>query len=127
MKLNKAKAARQAGISRTTLDQHLRKGIISGVKDERGRTCIDISELERVYGSAVNTDTSSDVQPVHQETSTDVQIRLARAEALNEQLEAERDDLRRRLDQESEERRRLTAMLTDQREHKNIWRRLFGR
>ena len=127
MKLNKSQAARHAGVSRTTLDQHLKKGFVSGDKDDRGRTVIDISELERAYASAVNTDTSSDVQPAQNDTSTDTHVRLARAEAVNEQLEAERDDLRRRLDQESEERRKLTAMLTDQRERKSVWQRLFGR
>ena len=33
-----------------------------------------------------------------------------------EQVKGERDDLRRRLDAEGEERRKLTALLTDQRE-----------
>ena len=47
------------------------------------------------------------------------------------QLAAERqktiDDLRTRLDQESEERRQLTAMLTDQRtKRKGFWARLVG-
>lgn len=51
------------------------------------------------------------------------------AEGLRAQVEllkSERDDLRQRLDAESEERRKLTAMITDQRP-KGFWARLMGR
>ena len=58
----------------------------------------------------------------------------AEAEGLRAQVEllkSERDDLRSRLDAESEERRKLTAMLTDQRRGpeppRGIWARLTGR
>jgi hypothetical protein len=37
------------------------------------------------------------------------------------------DDLRRRLDTEAEERRKLTMILTDRRPRKKWWRRLLGR
>jgi hypothetical protein len=37
------------------------------------------------------------------------------------------EDLRRRLDAEAEERRKLTMILTDRRPRKRWWRRLFGR
>ncbi len=58
----------------------------------------------------------------------------AKLEALQEERERERrqleqtiEDLRRRLDAESEERRNLTLMLTDQRpKKKTVLNRIFG-
>jgi hypothetical protein len=41
-------------------------------------------------------------------------------------LESERNDLRQRLDSESEERRKLTAMLLDRREKRGFLQRLFA-
>jgi chromosome segregation ATPase len=60
----------------------------------------------------------------------------AEVDGLREQLallKDERDDLRRRLDSEAEERRRLTALLTDQRPaaqpdvRRGWWRQLRGK
>ena len=65
---------------------------------------------------------SNDSQPL----TTDAETALLRQDnvRLREQIEMlrdERDDLRRRLDTEAEERRRLTLIVTDQRVKRRGW------
>lgn len=49
MKVNKYQAAIIAGISRTTLDKHIRGGVLTVDRDTSGKTWVDIAELQRVY------------------------------------------------------------------------------
>jgi hypothetical protein len=119
-----SQAAKATGKSKATIHRAVQSGKISAVKDEANGTLrIDPAELHRVF-------------PVSQERPQNVSLRqgetaaeTAETAVLRAQLEQEReerqrervqlegtiDDLRRRLDAEGEERRRLTAILTDQR------------
>lgn len=126
MQMNINQAAKAVGVARSTLYRDIQDGKISVGKDGRGKPYVDVSELERAYGSVTVSDTSESVSKGQTETlQKDKKDSTLQREydLLREQiglLKSERDDLRRRLDEETEERRtaqaRLTALLTDQRE-----------
>lgn len=128
MKLSASKAAKLAGKSIPTITDALKSGRLSGTKLSSGGYEIEVSELERVYGP-LKVDGKTTPQNLGNTTpKTDGTLR-AESKALHEriaQLETERErerqqwadqvaDLRARLDQEGEERRKLMAILTDQR------------
>ena len=71
MKLNKYQAAKAAGISRTTLDRHIKEGKLSVSKDGTGKSVIDIAELERVYNEVDINGTSQSVSSEQNDTSND--------------------------------------------------------
>lgn len=129
-------AAKAAGVAKSTISDACKTGKISFTKNEHGAYQIDAAELHRVYPpkpSANGSENvrSNDAQPhsEHPESSVGSEALRLEVEMLREQLaavgvERERErsqfsdqieDLRRRLDGEGEERRRLTAILTDQR------------
>ena len=131
-----AEAARRAGVERTTLYRKLQKGEISALQDVTGGKVIDASELLRVYADAdvltpygelatlqdaaeQQAATESDEAPLLRQQLTMHERQIAELERRLEQVRHDKDDviddLRRRLDDESTERRRLTAILTDQR------------
>ena len=125
-------AAKLTGKSKSTLLRAIKSGRMSGVKDEGGNYQIETSELLRVFPATPH-DAPNDAPRTGQESGA-VQAEIAR---ITEERDRERrqfqetiDDLRRRLDQEAEERRKLTAMLTDQRAQsappKGFFGRLFG-
>ena len=132
-----SEAAKRAGVERTTLYRKLKKGDISAHSDPSGNKFIEASELLRVYPEAdLAEEFATDGQQLQasgfQQRATanensllqrEIEVRDEKISALERERERERrdaqatiDDLRRRLDQEAEERRRLTLMLTDQRE-----------
>jgi chromosome segregation ATPase len=111
-------AAKATGKSKTAIAQALSEGRLSGAKDEQGRWQIDPAELHRVYPKP---DGHVDERGHLHDTDSTAEIArlkgtLEGLERLCRQIEDERDSLRERLDRESEERRKLTAILTDQRE-----------
>jgi hypothetical protein len=124
MKVSLAQAATAAGRSRSTILRTIRAGTLSAERDEvAGAWAIDLSELSRVFPLVANGhgQPSPDGEPRTAEVDT-LATRFAAAEArIAEMTEAQRRsddvifDLRRRLDAEAEERRRLTAVLADQR------------
>lgn len=125
MRMNINQAAKAVGVARSTLYRDIQEGKVSVGKDARGKPYVDVSELERAYGSVTLSDTSESVSAGQAETpQKDKKDNTLQREhdLLREQIEllkSERDDLRRRLDEETEERRlaqaKLTALLTDQR------------
>ncbi|WP_139975165.1 hypothetical protein [Ochrobactrum sp. CGA5] len=119
-------AAELVGRSKGAIIKAIREGRISGQKDENGEWRVEPAELLRVYKPA-NTDTATDTPTVNDTTHPSLQA----AEREIEVLRGVVDDLRRRLDQEGEERRQLTArLLTDQRvqdARRSIWAKLLGR
>lgn len=125
MRMNINQAAKAVGVARSTLYRDIQEGKVSVGKDARGKPYVDVSELERAYGSVTLSDTSESVSIGQAETQQkDKKDNALQREhdLLREQIEllkSERDDLRRRLDEETEERRlaqaKLTALLTDQR------------
>jgi excisionase family DNA binding protein len=113
-----AEAAQAIGKSKATVLRAIARGRLSAHRDEAGMFHIDLAELHRVFppnGSAPHEAphaTSNDA------SRSDVAARLTAAEArIDEMQEAARlrddtiADLRRRLDEEAAERRRLTAVL----------------
>ena len=116
-------AAREAGRSKATLLEAIRGGRLSAPKDELGRYQIDPAELFRVYpltAQRPDVETATDPMPPTTETAL-LQQKVELLERIIQGIENERNDLRRRLDAESEARenaaaeiRRLTLMLTQQ-------------
>ena len=115
-------AARAVGRSKTTLGRAIKSGRISATRSEDGSYTIDPAELHRVF--TVTRDghppmersvTLNGPEPTPSPATLALRQLLAERDRLvDEQAESIRD-LRRRLDAEAEERRRLTAILADQR------------
>lgn len=132
-------AAKNAGISKTTLLRHIENGKLSAGRNEKGHWEIDPSEVARVYGGGPS---GPDHGPVHGAPRAGpggpggppnvppeinvLQIKLDASEKLAAEREAElhhRDvtieHLRGELDEEKRERReaqtKLTALLSDMR------------
>ena len=120
MQYTVAEAAQAIGKSKATVLRAIARGRISAIRDEAGMFHIDPAELHRVFpkGAAKSGDAphATSDEAVRSETAA----RLTAAQArINEMQEAARlrddtiADLRRRLDDEAAERRRLTALLAD--------------
>ena len=111
-------AARAVGKAKSTLSRDVKAGKISATRNPDGSLAIDPAELHRVYPPVFQSNgsgngRSNDSQPSEPPAGTGFEQR--EIELLRERLadkDAVIEDLRRRLDFESEERRRLTAILT---------------
>lgn len=127
MKLTLNQAAKECGRAKSTLSKAIKSGKLSAERGDKGAFLIDPSELFRVFPKSSNDDqTLPMVNTENEQGNTDLEREV---EALRQQietanLEREREraqlsetitDLRTRLDRENEERRALTAMITDQR------------
>jgi hypothetical protein len=127
-------AARAVGRSKTTLGRAIKSGRISATRGEDGSYLIDPAELHRVFPvirdghpRMERSGTLNGPEPAPSlETLALRQLLAERERLVDEQAESIRD-LRARLDQEAEERRRMTEerrqlmnMLTDRR---SWWRR----
>ena len=115
MKLNKYQAAKAAGISRTTLDRHIKEGKISVGKDGAGKTVIDVAELERVYNEVDIDSTSQNVAGEQSETSND-------NKAVHLELEILREYLGRMESDRERERCQLENVIDDLRKDRDHWR-----
>jgi len=115
MKLNKYQAAKAAGISRTTLDRHIKEGKISVGKDGTGKTVIDVAELERVYNEVDTDSTSQNVAGEQSETSNDNKV-------VHLELEILREYLNRMESDRDQERRQLETVIDDLRKDRDHWR-----
>lgn len=126
-------AAKAAGKSKSTISNAVKNGRLSVHEKTESGFKIAAAELFRAF-PAERVNSSANGQ--NEQTLTGELNTLNRGlereiELLRERL-AEKDetiqDLRARLDRESEERRNLTAMLTDQRqkEGRGFWSRLLG-
>jgi excisionase family DNA binding protein len=118
-------AAKELGVSKPTVQRAIKAGRLSATRNDDGSYDIDPAELSRAFPPVTR---ASNVTPnlKQDETAGDTQVLQAEVEGLREQvalLKDERDDLRRRLDAEAEERRRVTMLLTDQRppEQRKWW------
>ena len=122
MSLSLNQAAKQGRVAKTSLLRALKSGEISGVKDNSGQWQIDEAELVR-WSEFRSTKPREDqfenrLDPPEKPAETSVLER--EIELLRERLNDKDDviaDLRDRLDRETNEREKLTALLlTDQRE-----------
>lgn len=144
--LSLRQAAEKTGIDKMTISRAIKSGKLSANRESKtGPFKIDPAELARVFSlekkkAVANTSQKDSV--IHKETSDislkirllerEVELRDKQIELLETGKRQDRqhyqealDDIRTRLDGETEERRRLTLMLTDQRIRKKKWS-LFG-
>ena len=113
------------GVQPSTITRDIKKSRLCASRDERGGYVIDASEIVRAYPGKVTVDdsgnvaakreTQSEATAIATDATTLLEAKLEAAERLLADREQTIDDLRRRLDAEGEERRRVTAILTDQR------------
>lgn len=129
MTLNEAaKSCRKA---KGTVLKAIKEGRLSAPKDANGRYEIDPSELHRVFSLTTLDQSEKPTLTPTSDYENRIEIERLRAElkaanALSENMSETVADLRERLDREGEERRQLTAMLTDQRTGQGAKRGLFG-
>lgn len=130
MTLNEAaKACRKA---KGTVLKAIKDGRLSAPKDSNGRYEIDPSELHRVFPVTTSDQSEKPQVTTNNEQENRLEIERLRAElkaanSMSEVMAETVADLRERLDREGEERRKLTAVLTDQRtEGQGGKRRFFG-
>jgi hypothetical protein len=127
--LTLTEAAKEVGLSRPAIFNAIKRGRLSATKDAQGRFIIDPAELFRVYkpinNVAVNNDMVSLTEVNH------LNQLLSMKDQLLQQIINERDDLRKRLEEES---RRLTLLLThqpetftEQKTESKLFMKLFGR
>jgi excisionase family DNA binding protein len=115
-------AAEATGKSKPTILRAIQSHKVSATRD--GATngwLIEPAELHRVYPPIThepvrNRQMTQDVTADETGELREIRAKLDAANARIADKDAVIDDLRRRLDAEAEERRKLTAMLTDQRE-----------
>lgn len=134
MKYTAGQAAKATGVATSTITNALKNGKISGEKDENGAWRIDPSELHRVYPPLApqglrNPSIERDARPEKDDETEVLRFEVERlrealkgANALDLAKQAQIEDLRARLDdaaakadRDAEERRKLTAILIDQR------------
>ena len=122
MKLSLSQAAKESGTSKPTLSRWIAKGRVSAAKQPDGSYLIDTSELDRIRDMMKRGNGSGNPNMKQLETLHEANVLQREIELLRERLGDKDnviDDLRRRLDEETEERRmtqaKLTALLTDQR------------
>ena len=120
-------AAKMTGRSKPTIARAIRSGRLSASRTATGAFAIDESELARVFQVSGNGGgTMLRAVPGEADGTSQATLRVERDRLLaeREDLRETIRDLRHRLDSEVEERRRLLAMLTDQRT-RPWWRRWF--
>jgi hypothetical protein len=132
VKYTLGKAARATGKSKTTLHRAITSGKLSAIRNTDGEYEIDPAELMRVF-EIVTPEPQKRHDMERSVTVDETPVLRAEIEGLKQQLallKDERDDLRRRLDEDSAERRRLTLLLTElpamPTRKPSLWKRLFG-
>jgi predicted site-specific integrase-resolvase len=117
-KVNLTQGAKMAGISRSTLNRHIKEGKVSKAKGIDGKPCVDTSELQRVYGDLSHNTPSLTVPMKHHRTPSeavknDIEIAALRAElnATKERL----DETQKDRDEWKGQAKTLSLLLTDQR------------
>ena len=118
--LTLGQAAKATGRSKAGILDAIRGGRLSATRDDKNQWQIDPAELHRVYPLLVQPTVKheQDQKPLNANDSVHFEEKIGFLERIIGTLENERDDLRRRLDKETEERReaqtKLTALLTHQ-------------
>lgn len=127
--LTLTEAAKEVGLSRPAIFNAIKRGRLSATKDAQGRFIIDPAELFRVYKPINNITINNDMVSLTEVNHLN-QL-LSMKDQLLQQVINERDDLRKRLEEES---RRLTLLLThqpetftEQKTESKLFMKLFGR
>jgi hypothetical protein len=120
-------AAKACGRSKMTIARAVKAGRLSASRTKNGTFAIDPAELSRVYpvngNGSVTMGRSATGGATHEPAVSLADLLAERNRLVTEQAETIRR-LWERLDAEAEERRRLIAVLTDQRS-RPWWRRWF--
>ena len=143
-KLSLNKAAKEAGVAKSTLLQALNSRRMSAEKNEKGHWEIETSELFRVFprsGSTEHTEPKptpceEPLKPI-QNSALEVEVKMLREQIERMDTERERERaqlgdqieaLREQAERQSADHRQALAVLTDQRETTStgLWKRLFG-
>ena len=137
-KLGMTKAAKLAGVSRTTLYKKIKNGDISATKNADGHNEIDVAELERVYGPLNGVDAQGNVQVdkggrsgnTSSDTRTtlleqEISFQKREIESLKAQLEEAKVDKAAWMKQAEATQRLLTAGSEDRKSARRWWQ--FGR
>ena len=116
MQLSLAEAAKLAGISKSALFKAMKRGTVSGVRDDAsGEWRIEVSELERVYplksAETLNVDKSTSPHSPARNVPSDWNAERHYLMARIADLESERDYMRQAYQAETEERRQITLHL----------------
>jgi hypothetical protein len=135
MKFTLVQAAKETGRDRSTLFRAIKKGKLSGEKQDDGSYLIDSSELFRVYPE----------KQIDSAMTQGAQVELHQAaqqgalvHALREQIDLLKDQLDREREQADHWRNQATMLLTHQPQQVQpepvtkpeaslLWRKLFGR
>lgn len=148
VKLSLNKAAKEAGVAKSTLLDALSTGRMSAEKNEKGHWEIDPSELFRVFSKTSSAEHGKPIQtPLenHQKTTQNsaLQIEVKMLREQIERMDAERERERSQLtdqiealkeqaERQSVDHRQALAVLTDQRARaeevpkRGFWARLVG-
>jgi len=148
IKLSLNKAAKEAGIAKSTLLDALNNGRMSAGKNEKGHWEIDPSELFRVFPKTGSYNPEKPIQtPLEnhhktiQNSTLEIEVKMLREQI--ERMDAERERERSQLtdqiealkeqaERQSADYRQALAVLTDQREKsvetpkRGFWARLMG-
>ena len=112
--VNLTQGAKLAGVSRSTLNRHIKDGKLSKDISPDGKPCVETSELHRVYTTLSHVETPQNVSVVQHGTVNET----AEIKALQVELEATKerlDEMRQDRDEWKGQARTLTALLSDQR------------
>jgi hypothetical protein len=117
-KINLTQGAKLAGVSRSTLNRHIKEGKISKSNGKDGKPRVDTSELHRVYGE-LSRDTSYQTVPMeHHRTSNETTENVIEIATLKAELNAARErleDVSKDRDEWKGQAKALSTLLTDQR------------
>lgn len=117
MLLPLSECSRLTGTSRSGLLKAIKRGSLSASRDESSNQwLVDAAELSRVYKMLPRTDDSydagNDVLVQSKTMSDSLRTEIKHLKEIIEVIKDERNNLRTRLEAESEERRRLTLIIT---------------
>ena len=121
------------GNTKAAIIKAIKSGRLSAKKNDRGEWRIDKAELLRVYPDNENQRQKVDTSTPHKNSGLQAEIEVLQQERERErrQLEQTIEDLRRRLDESEDERRKtadkLTGLLTHQQEQKTSQKLPEGR
>jgi len=150
-----SQAAKASGRSKSTIGRAIKDGRLSAIRNADDTFSIEPSELFRVFArGGPGTDRDGSIEPSQnpplgtvgtgveageikalRDELSKAQQRASAAEAKAEERAETIADLRDRLNQEGEERRKLTAILTDQKApaapeavkpSRSLWQRIFN-
>jgi len=148
IKLSLNKAAKEAGVAKSTLLDALNTGRMSSEKNEKGHWEIDPSELFRVFPKTSSYNPEKPIrtpfeshQKTIQNSALEIEVKMLREqiERMDSERERERSQLtdqiealKEQAERQSADHRQALAALTDQREktqkppQRGFWARLIG-